>query len=42
MLAKSTKRLAHEITFLLAEVHILRVANKALSKYYRAKKTRVR
>ena len=41
-MAKGTEILAHEITLLLAEVRILRVANKALSKRYRAKKTRVR
>jgi hypothetical protein len=41
-LAKSTKRLAHEITLLLAEVYIFRVANKTFSKRRRAKKTRVR
>jgi hypothetical protein len=42
MLAKGIERLAHEITFLLVEVHIFRAANKALSKCRRAKKTRVR
>jgi hypothetical protein len=41
-LAKGTEILAHEITLLLAEVRILRAANKALSKRRRAKKTRVR
>ena len=41
-MAKGTKILAHEITLLLAEVRILRVVNKALSKRRRAKKTRVR
>ena len=40
-MAKGTEILAHEITLLLAEVRILRVANKALSKRRRAKKTRV-
>jgi hypothetical protein len=40
-LAKGTERLAYEITLLLAEVCILLVANEALSKRYRAKKTRV-
>jgi hypothetical protein len=42
MLAKDIKRLAHEIVFLLIEVRIFRVVNKALSKCRRAKKTRVR
>jgi hypothetical protein len=42
MLAKNIKRLAHEITLLLAEVYILRVVNKAFSKRCRAKNTRVR
>jgi hypothetical protein len=41
-LAKGTKRLTHKITFLLAEVYIFRVTNKALNKRRRAKKTRVR
>jgi hypothetical protein len=42
MLVKDIKRLAHEVTFLLVKVCIFRVANKALSKCCRAKKTRVR
>jgi hypothetical protein len=42
MLAKNIKQLVHEVIFLLAEVYIFRVANKTLSKRYRAKKTRVR
>ena len=41
-MAKGTEILAHKITLLLAEVRILRAANKALSKRRRAKKTRVR
>jgi hypothetical protein len=41
-LAKNIKRIAYEITLLSAKVHILRVANKALSKRRRAKKARVR
>jgi hypothetical protein len=41
-LAKGTKRLAYEITLLLAEVRIFRIANKTLSKRCKAKKTRVR
>jgi hypothetical protein len=40
-LVKGTERLAHEITLLSAEVRILQAANEALSKRYRAKKTRV-
>jgi hypothetical protein len=42
VLAKGAERLAHEMTLLSAEVYILRVVNKALSKRRRAKKTRVR
>jgi hypothetical protein len=41
VLAKGTERLAYEITLLSAEVRILRAANEALNKRYRAKKTRV-
>jgi regulator of replication initiation timing len=41
-LAKGTERLAHEVTLLIAENRTLRVANEALSKRQRAKKTRVR
>jgi hypothetical protein len=41
VLAKSTKQIAYEITLLSAKVYTLRVANKALSKRYRAKKARV-
>jgi hypothetical protein len=41
VLAKGTERLVYEITLLSAEVYILRVVNKALSKRYRAKITRV-
>jgi hypothetical protein len=41
VLAKDTERLAYEMTLLSAEVYILQVANEALSKRYRAKKTRV-
>jgi hypothetical protein len=42
VLAKGTKRIAYEIIFLSAEIYIFRAANKAFSKCYRAKKTRVR
>jgi hypothetical protein len=42
MLAKDIKRIAYEITLLSIEIHILQVANKALNKYHRAKKARVR
>ena len=42
ILAKSIERLAYEIIFLSIEVYIFRVANKTLSKYRRAKKTRIR
>jgi hypothetical protein len=42
VLAKGTERLAHEVTLLIAENYTLRVANEALSKRRRAKKTRVR
>jgi hypothetical protein len=41
ILAKGIKRLAYENTLLATEVRTLRKANKALSKRYRAKKTRV-
>jgi hypothetical protein len=41
VLAKDIKRIAYEITFLFTEVYIFRAANKTLSKYRRAKKTRV-
>jgi hypothetical protein len=40
-LAKGTEILAHENTLLAAEVRILRVANEALSKRWRAKKNRI-
>jgi hypothetical protein len=40
-LAKSIERLVYEVILLLTEVYIFRVANKALSKRCRAKKTRV-
>jgi DDE superfamily endonuclease len=40
-LAKGIERLAHENTLLSAEVRTLRAANKALSKRYRAKTSRV-
>jgi hypothetical protein len=40
-LAKGIERIAHEMTLLSTEIYILRVANKALSKRYRAKKARV-
>jgi hypothetical protein len=42
MLAKGTKRLTYKIIFLLTEVRIFRVINKAPSKCRKAKKTRVR
>jgi hypothetical protein len=42
VLAKDIKRLAYEITFLLVEICIFRVANEAFNKRCRAKKTRVR
>jgi hypothetical protein len=38
VLAKSTELLAYKVTLMSAELHILRAANKALSKCYRAKK----
>ena len=41
-LAKGTEILAHQNTLLAAENHILRLANEALSKRRRAKKSRVR
>jgi len=41
-LAKGIKRLAHELTFVNAELRTLRVANEALSKRRRAKKACVR
>ena len=41
-LAKGTEVLAHTVTLLMAEVHTLREANRALSKRRRAKKTRIR
>ena len=41
-LAKGIERIAYEMTLLSAEVRILRVANEALSKRRRAKKTRIR
>jgi hypothetical protein len=42
MLAKGIKRIVYEITLLFTEIRILRAANKALSKYHRTKKARVR
>jgi hypothetical protein len=42
VLAKGIERLVYKIIFLLAKVRIFRVANKTLSKYRRAKKTRIR
>lgn len=42
MLAKGTEILVYENTLLVAEVHILRVANEVLSKRRRAKKNRIR
>jgi hypothetical protein len=42
MLAKGTERITYKITLLSAEVYILQVANKTLSKCRRAKKARVR
>ena len=41
-LAKGTELLAHQLTLVTAENHILREANQALSRRRRAKKTRVR
>jgi hypothetical protein len=41
MLAKGTERLAYELTLATTEIYTLRVANEALSKRRRAKKTRV-
>jgi hypothetical protein len=41
VLAKGTERLAYENTLLATEVRTLRVANEALSKHRRARKTRV-
>ena len=42
LLAKGTELLAHEATLLSAEIRSLCIANKALSKRRRAKKTRIR
>ena len=42
VLAKGTELLAHQLTLVTAENHILREANQALSRRRRAKKTRVR
>jgi hypothetical protein len=42
ILAKGTDILVYKNTLLAAEVRILRVANKALSKRRRAKKNRIR
>jgi hypothetical protein len=42
LLAKGTKRLAHELILITTEVRILRKANKVLSKCRRAKKNRIR
>ena len=42
LLAKGTEILAHKITLLRAENRTLRQANEALSKRWRAKKTRIR
>ena len=41
-LTKGTEILAHQNTLLAAENHILRLANEALSKHRRAKKSRIR
>jgi hypothetical protein len=41
-LARGTELLAHENTLLHAEIRALYTANEALSKRYRAKKTRIR
>jgi hypothetical protein len=38
---KGTERLAYELTLTTAEIRTLRVANEALSKRRRAKRTRV-
>ena len=40
-MAKGIEILVYEIIFLLAKVYILWIINKVLSKYYKAKKTRV-
>jgi hypothetical protein len=40
-LAKDIKQIAYKIIFLSAEIYTFRVVNKALSKYYRAKKVYV-
>jgi hypothetical protein len=42
LLARGIEVLAHEVTLLSAEIRILRLANKALSKRRKAKKTRLR
>jgi hypothetical protein len=42
LLAKNTKRLAHELTLITAKIYILRKANKVFSKRRRAKKNRIR
>jgi hypothetical protein len=41
-LAKGTELLAYEVTLMSAKLRILRAANKALSKRWRAKKNRIR
>ena len=41
ILAKGTEILAYEMTLMSAELHILQVANEALSKCQRAKKNHI-
>jgi len=41
-LAKGIEQIVHKMTLLSAEIYTLWVTNKALSKYYKAKKARVR
>ena len=41
VLVKSIERIVYKMIFLFAKIHTLWTANKALSKYYRAKKARV-
>jgi len=42
LLAKKTKFLVYKVTLLHAKIRLLRIANKALSKRCKAKKTRIR
>jgi hypothetical protein len=42
LLARGIEVLAHEVILLSAKIHILRLTNKALSKYRKAKKTYLR